>query len=110
MLQIRPGSSHQQEPGIVHHIARSFRRLQGQTVWYSKEDSSMLILTRRVCEEIVIGDIVRLRIVAVQSQRVKVGIIAPSHVTVHREEVYRRLQGLRDCTENAEQNQNAVSD
>lgn len=68
----------------------------------------MLVLTRRVGEEIVIGDMVRVRIVAVQNQRVKVGITAPSHVTVHREEVHQRLQDFRDCTGNAEQNESTV--
>jgi len=68
----------------------------------------MLVLTRRVGEEIVIGDMVRVRIVAVENQRVKVGITAPSHVTVHRQEVHQRLQGFHDCPGNAEQNENAV--
>jgi carbon storage regulator len=66
----------------------------------------MLVLTRRVGEEIVIGDNVRVRIVAVQNQRVRVGITAPSHVTVHREEVHQRLQGFHDCPEVTEQNEN----
>ncbi len=68
----------------------------------------MLVLTRRVGEEIVIGDMVRVRIVAVQNQRVKMGITAPSQVTVHREEVHQRLQGFHDCSEVAEQNENPV--
>lgn len=68
----------------------------------------MLVLTRRVGEEIVIGGTVRVRIVAVQNQRVKVGITAPSHVTVHREEVYQRLQGFHDGPENAEPKENAA--
>ena len=52
----------------------------------------MLVLTRRLGEEIVIGDMVRVTIVAIENQRVKVGITAPSQVTVHREEVHQRLQ------------------
>ncbi len=68
----------------------------------------MLVLTRRVGEEIVIGDIVRVRIVAVENQRVKVGIEAPSHVSVHRQEVHQRLQGFHDCPANTEQNENAL--
>ena len=66
----------------------------------------MLVLTRLVGEEIVIGDNVRVRIVAVQNQRVRVGITAPSHVTVHREEVHQRLQDFHDCPEVTEQNEN----
>lgn len=61
----------------------------------------MLVLTRRVGEEIVIGDAIRVRIVAASNRYVKVGITAPVHVTVHREEVYRRLPS-------AEQEERAV--
>ena len=68
----------------------------------------MLVLTRRVGEEIVIGDMVRVRIVAVQNQRVKVGITAPTQVTVHRGEVHERLQGFHDCPEDPEQNEENV--
>ncbi len=68
----------------------------------------MLVLTRRVGEEIVIGDMVRVTVVAVKNQRVKVGITAPSQVTVHREDVHQRLQSFHDCPGNAEQNENAV--
>jgi carbon storage regulator len=67
----------------------------------------MLVLTRRVGEEIVIGDVIRVRIVAVQNQCVKVGITAPLQVTVHCEEVHQRLQGFHECPGNAEQNENA---
>lgn len=68
----------------------------------------MLVLTRRVGEEIVIGDMVRVKIVAVHNQRVKVGITAPSQVAVHREEVHQRLQDFHDCAKAAEQNENPV--
>jgi carbon storage regulator len=68
----------------------------------------MLVVTRRVGEEIVIGDMIRVRIVAVENKRVKVGITAPSQMTVFREEVHQRLQEFRDCPGNAERNEDAV--
>lgn len=69
----------------------------------------MLVLTRKVGEEIVIGDNVRLRIVAVQNQRIRLGITAPPQVTVDREEVQERLKEFRECPARAEQHENAVS-
>lgn len=66
----------------------------------------MLVLTRRVGEEIVIGDMVRVRIVALQNQRVKIGVTAPSHVTVHRGEVHQRAQVFHGRPEDAEHNRN----
>lgn len=68
----------------------------------------MLVLTRRVGEEIVIGDLIRVRIVALDNQRVRVGITAPLDVSVHREEVHRRLQELADCDCCGEQHEFAV--
>ena len=62
----------------------------------------MLVLTRRVGEEIVIGDTVRVTIVSMQNGRVKVGITAPKQVTVHREEVQQRIQEF-NCSITARQ-------
>jgi carbon storage regulator len=50
----------------------------------------MLVLTRRVGEEIVIAGNIRLKVVAVKGQRVRVGITAPPSVPVSRLEL---LQG-----------------
>ncbi len=50
----------------------------------------MLVLTRRLGEEIVIADNIRVKVVAVQGNRVRLGIVAPQDVTVHREEIHRQ--------------------
>ena len=63
----------------------------------------MLVLTRRVGEEIVIGDTVRVTIVSMQNGRVKLGVTAPKQVTVHREEVHQRIQEFNYCPAAAEQ-------
>lgn len=52
----------------------------------------MLILTRRVGETLKIGDDVSLTVLGIKGNQVRIGIEAPEHVTVHREEVARRLQ------------------
>jgi len=52
----------------------------------------MLILTRRVGERIAIGDDVFVTILEVRGRQVRVGIEAPAHMVVHREEIYRRIQ------------------
>jgi carbon storage regulator len=52
----------------------------------------MLILTRRVGETVVIGDDVTVTVLGVKGTQVRVGINAPKKVTVHREEIYRRIQ------------------
>ena len=52
----------------------------------------MLILTRRVGETLIIGDDVRITVLGVRGQQVRVGIDAPKSVTVHREEIYQRIK------------------
>lgn len=52
----------------------------------------MLVLTRKRDESIMIGDDVRIVVVDVQGDQVKLGIDAPRRIPVHREEVYREIQ------------------
>lgn len=52
----------------------------------------MLILTRRVGENIVVGDDIVISVMEVRGDAVRIGIQAPRSVTVHREEVYLDLQ------------------
>lgn len=64
-------------------------------------DSNMLVLSRKADEVIRIGDDIRLMVVQIAGDKVRIGIEAPRNVTVHREEVYEEIQaeraaGLRD--------------
>lgn len=52
----------------------------------------MLVLTRAVNEAIMIGDEIEITIVDVRGDKVRLGIRAPSHVPVHRKEVYLSIQ------------------
>jgi len=54
----------------------------------------MLVLTRRVGDSIVIADEIVVTVLEVRSDQVRLGIDAPREVAVHREEVYRQMQGL----------------
>jgi carbon storage regulator len=55
----------------------------------------MLILTRHLGESIMIGDEVTVTILGVRRNQVRVGIDAPKHIAVHREEIYQRIQAER---------------
>lgn len=52
----------------------------------------MLILTRRIGETIMIGDDVTVTILGVKGSQIRIGVNAPSDVSVHREEIYRRIE------------------
>jgi carbon storage regulator len=51
----------------------------------------MLVLTRRIGESIQIGDDIKLTVLAVQGQTVRMGIEAPKSIRVHREEIYEKI-------------------
>jgi carbon storage regulator len=61
----------------------------------------MLVLSRKTGERIVIGDGVIVTVIAVGSDRVRLGICAPPATSIHREEVTKRIQRiLADPIEN----------
>lgn len=52
----------------------------------------MLILTRRVGETLMIGEQITVTVLGVKGNQVRVGISAPKDVSVHREEIFQRIQ------------------
>ena len=53
----------------------------------------MLILTRRVGETVVIGNDVDITVLGVKGNQVRLGVKAPREISVHREEIYKRIKG-----------------
>ena len=52
----------------------------------------MLVLSRQRDESIMIGDDIEITVVDVRGEKVRLGITAPSHVPVHRKEVYEAIK------------------
>ncbi|PKO15756.1 MAG: carbon storage regulator [Chloroflexi bacterium HGW-Chloroflexi-10] len=52
----------------------------------------MLVLTRRIDESIAIGDQIIITVLAVEGDRVKIGINAPREVIILRQEIFQAVQ------------------
>jgi carbon storage regulator len=56
----------------------------------------MLILTRRIGESVRIGDDVEVTVMAINGSQVRIGVKAPRHVVVDREEIAERKRRDRE--------------
>ena len=52
----------------------------------------MLVLSRKRGESIVIGNGITVTVLGTDGERVKLGVVAPAEVPIHREEVYERIE------------------
>jgi carbon storage regulator len=54
--------------------------------------AAMLVLSRKKNESIIINDNITVTVIEIRGDKVRLGIEAPKHVTVHRREVYEAIQ------------------
>jgi carbon storage regulator len=55
----------------------------------------MLVLSRKKNESIVINNDIVITVVEIRGDKVRLGIVAPKDVPVHREEVYEAIHGQK---------------
>jgi carbon storage regulator len=56
----------------------------------------MLILTRRVGESLIISDDMKVTVLGIKGNQIRIGVSAPREVAVHREEIYNRILRERE--------------
>lgn len=56
----------------------------------------MLVLSRKPNESIIIHDNIEVKILGVDGDQVKIGIVAPKSVQIHRQEVYAQIQAQNE--------------
>jgi carbon storage regulator len=61
----------------------------------------MLVLTRKENESIMIGNDIEVKVLDLKDNQVKIGIVAPRHIAVHRREVYEAIQAENAQAANA---------
>ena len=59
--------------------------------------ASMLVLSRKINEKIIIGDTIVVTVVEIRGDKVRLGIDAPSEVPVHRQEVHAAILQAQEC-------------
>jgi carbon storage regulator len=64
-----------------------------------QRSETVLVLSRLKEEEIVIGDNIRVKILDVRGDKVRLGITAPRDVSVHRLEVYEAIKAAETTTD-----------
>jgi len=61
----------------------------------------MLVLSRKKNESIVINNDITVTVVEIRGDKVRIGIVAPKEIPVHRQEVYEQIHGKPPNTESS---------
>jgi carbon storage regulator len=77
--------------GVIPPISARMHRVNVTRTCCDKE-RWMLILTRKQGESVAIGDDIQVTVVEIQGKQVKLGVQAPREVSVHRQEIYEKIQ------------------
>lgn len=57
----------------------------------------MLVLSRRECESVMIGDNIKVTVLQIEGRNIRLGFEAPAEIAIHREEIFKKI-----CKEKSE--------
>lgn len=61
----------------------------------TEDTKGSLVLTRQIDESLIIGRDIMVQVIGISGDRVKLRIVAPKSVVVHRQEVFQRIGGAQ---------------
>jgi len=64
----------------------------------------MLVLSRKLNESIIIGENIEVKVLSIEGDQVKLGIVAPKNIKVHRREIYESIQEQNKAALNIDAN------
>ena len=56
----------------------------------------MLVLTRKIDEKIIIDDHIKVQVLSIRGNQIRIGVDAPSEVKIHREEIWKQIQANKN--------------
>jgi carbon storage regulator len=64
------------------------------SIWFLKEEGVMLVLSRKLGQSFHVGHDVRVTIVKIDRNSIRIGIDAPDHISIQREEIVFEMPEL----------------
>lgn len=64
----------------------------------------MLILSRKIGESVIINDDIKMTILSIKGNQVRLGSAAPKYIKIHREEIYERIKLEKEGKEKPQKN------
>lgn len=68
-----------------------------------------MLLSRKLGETIIVGDEVRITVLGIKGGQVRIGMEAPTDITIHREEIYQRIKAEQQLKEEDDEPQQVES-
>jgi len=71
----------------------------GHAFYIFQRSGTVLVLSRLKDEEIIIGDNIRVMVIDIRGDKVRLGITAPREISIHRLEVYEAIKAAEATTD-----------